>query len=106
LSYHEGGALLDGGDCLVDLERLRNRQTGPRAEPVIAQTVQIGVERSEYCYRRGNKTHDIKMRWGSFKGRRASLDVLNRLVDLERLGDRHTTLGAELVVLQAANEGW
>ena len=32
----------------------------------------------------------------------ASLDGCDRLVDLERLGDRDAVLGAELVVLQAA----
>jgi hypothetical protein len=31
-----------------------------------------------------------------------SLDVRDRLVDLERLSDRDATLGAELVVLQTA----
>jgi hypothetical protein len=35
----------------------------------------------------------------------ASLDVGDRLVDLERLGDRDATLGAELVVLQTAKRG-
>jgi hypothetical protein len=34
--------------------------------------------------------------------RSASLDVRDRLVDLERLGDRDATLGAEIVPLQAA----
>jgi hypothetical protein len=37
--------------------------------------------------------------------RGASLDVRDRRVDLERLGDRDATLGAEFVPPQAANEG-
>ena len=36
--------------------------------------------------------------------RGASLNVGDRLVDLERLGNCDATLGAELVVLQAVNE--
>ena len=36
---------------------------------------------------------------------RASLDVCDRLVDLERLGDRDAAFGAELVVPQAAKRG-
>ena len=47
-------------------------------------------------------TH-AKQRQRSRKG--ASLDVGDRLVDLERLGDRDAALGAELVLLQAVNEG-
>jgi hypothetical protein len=37
--------------------------------------------------------------------RGASLDVGDRLVDLERLGDRDATLGAEIVPIQAAKRG-
>jgi hypothetical protein len=47
-------------------------------------------------------TH-AKQRQRSRKG--ASLDVRDRRVDLERLGDCDATLGAEFVVLQTAKRG-
>ena len=39
------------------------------------------------------------------RGRSASLDVGDRRVALERLGDRDAALAAEFVFRQAANEG-
>lgn len=60
------------------------------------------MERSECCFRRlrGNK-----MRRGGNKGRRALRDGGDGLVDLERLGDRNTALGADAVAPQAAKRG-
>jgi hypothetical protein len=46
-----------------------------------------------------------QMRRGGSKGRRAVLDGGDRLVDFERLDNRHATLGAEFVPHQAGNKG-
>jgi hypothetical protein len=59
---------------------------------------------------RGNKNANFKVEVTHHKqrqrrGRSASLDIGDCLVDIERLGDRDATLGAEIVVPQAANEG-
>jgi hypothetical protein len=59
---------------------------------------------------RGNKNTNFKVEVTHAKQKQRcrsgdSLDVGNRLVDLERLGDRDATLGAELVVIQTAKEG-
>jgi hypothetical protein len=67
-------------------------------------------ERLECCYRRGNKNANIKVEVTHAKQRQrsrigASLDVRDCLVDLERLGNRDATLGAEFVAAQAAKRG-
>jgi hypothetical protein len=67
-------------------------------------------EWSECCNRRGNKNANFKVvvahaKQRQRRNRRASLDELDGLVDLERLGDRDATLGAELVVPQATKRG-
>jgi hypothetical protein len=67
-------------------------------------------EWSECCYhneQRGNKNANFKA-WVNVRQRRRrgySLDVGDRLVDLQRFGDCDATLGAEIGPLQAANEG-
>jgi hypothetical protein len=67
-------------------------------------------ERSECCYRRGNKKCELQSGGNTCKTesttrRGASLDVRDRRVDLERLCDRDATLGAEIVAKQAAKRG-
>ena len=112
------GASLDVCDRLVDLERLGDRDATLGAELVALQAAERG----------GNKIGMIGMFWNdrnvvtvavtknaNFKvevthakqsqRRGASLDVRDRLVDLERLCNRDATLGAELVGPQAAERG-
>ena len=58
----------------------------------------------------GNKNANLKVEVTHAKQRQrsrigASLDVCDRRVDLERLGDCHATLGADAIILQTETEG-
>jgi hypothetical protein len=124
------GASLDGGDRRVDLERFGNRDDTLGAERVAPQAAKRGGNKigvigmllpSECCYRRKRndrnvvtvavtKKANIKVEVTHAKERQrrrkgASLDVRDRRVDLERLGDCDATLGAEFGVKQAAKRG-
>jgi hypothetical protein len=107
-------ASLDVRDRRVDLDRLGNRDATLGAELVVPQTAKRGgnkkrndrnvvtVAATKNANIKVEVTHAKQMQ-RSRKG--ASLDGSDRLVDLERLGDRDAALGAELVVRQAAKRG-
>jgi hypothetical protein len=98
------GASLDVGDRRVDLERLGDRDATLGAEFGERQAANEGVTKKGTIGMllppRGNK----KMNFEEVvtRGLRALLDGGDRLVDLESLSDRDTTLGADRVVRQAA----
>jgi hypothetical protein len=120
------GASLDVRDRRVDLERLGDCNATLRADLVAKQAAERGGNKKRNDRNvvtvavtknanikvegRGNKNANIKVEVTHAKQRQrcrigASLDVGDRLVDLERLGDRDATLRAEVVARQAANEG-
>jgi hypothetical protein len=105
------GASLDVRDRRVDLERLGDRDATLGAEPVTRQSAKRGgnKKRNDRNVVTVAVTKNANLKVGVThakqrqRGRRgASLDVRDRRVDLERLGDRDATLGAEIVPLQAA----
>jgi hypothetical protein len=86
--------------------------SGPSVLPSKLQNE--GVTKSECtecCYHNAVTTKcELQSGGNTFKQRQrrrtgASLDVGDRRVDLERLGDRDATLRVEIVRSQAANEG-
>jgi endonuclease/exonuclease/phosphatase family metal-dependent hydrolase len=108
------GDSLDVGDRRVHLERLGDCDATLRADCVAPQAANEGVTKKGMIRmllpQRGNKNMKFKVEVTHPKQRQqrwrgASLDVGDRLVDLERFGDRDATLGAEIVVLQAAKRG-
>jgi hypothetical protein len=109
------GDSLDVGDRRVDLQRFGNRDATLGAEIVLPQAAKrggnkIGIIRMLLPQQRGNKNADFKVGGTHAKQRQrcrrgASLDGGDRLVDLQRFGNRDATLGAEIVLPQAAKRG-